>query len=44
MISFFDVLITVVFLLMLAAPGFIFAKTKMFPGSASNTLSNFFCL
>ena len=39
MISFFDVLITVVFLLVLAIPGFIFAKTKMFPATASETLS-----
>ena len=39
MISFLDVLITVVFLLLLAVPGFIFAKTKMFPASASGTLS-----
>ena len=39
MINFFDVLITVIFLLALAIPGFIFAKTKMFPASASETLS-----
>ena len=39
MISFFDVFITVVFLLLLAVPGFIFAKTKMFPNTASETLS-----
>ena len=39
MISFFDVFITVVFLLLLAAPGFIFAKTKMFPNTASETIS-----
>ena len=39
MISFFDVLITVIFLLLLAVPGFIFAKTKMFPKTASETLS-----
>ena len=39
MISVLDVLITVVFLLLLAVPGFIFAKTKMFPKSASETLS-----
>lgn len=39
MISFFDVLITVVFLLVLAVPGFIFAKAKMLPKSASETLS-----
>ena len=39
MIDFFDVFITVVFLLILAVPGFIFAKTKMFPKTASETLS-----
>ena len=39
MISFLDVFITVLFLLLLAVPGFIFAKTKMFPKSASETLS-----
>ena len=39
MISFLDVLITVVFLLLLAVPGYIFSKTKMFPKSASETLS-----
>ena len=39
MINFFDVFITVVFLLVLAVPGFIFAKTKMFPKTASETLS-----
>lgn len=39
MISFLDVLITVIFLLLLAVPGFIFAKTKMFPKTASETLS-----
>ena len=39
MISFVDVLITVIFLLLLAAPGFIFAKAKMLPNSASETLS-----
>lgn len=39
MINFLDVLITVVFLLLLAVPGFIFAKIKMFPQSASGTLS-----
>ncbi len=39
MISFFDVFITVLFLLVLAVPGFIFAKTKMFPKTASETLS-----
>lgn len=39
MVDFFDVFITVVFLLALAIPGFIFAKTKMFSASASETLS-----
>lgn len=39
MISFFDVFLTVIFLLVLAIPGFIFAKTKMFPKSASETLT-----
>lgn len=39
MISFLDVLITVVFLLVLALPGFIFAKVKSFPKTASETLS-----
>ena len=39
MISFFDVFLTVTFLLVLAIPGFIFAKTKMFPKSASETLT-----
>lgn len=39
MISFFDVFITVAFLLVLAVPGFIFAKTKIFPKTASETLS-----
>ncbi len=39
MIDFFDVFITVVFLLILAVPGFVFAKTKMFPKTASETLS-----
>ena len=39
MIDFFDVFITVIFLLLLAVPGFIFAKTKMFPKTASETLS-----
>ena len=39
MVNFFDVFITVVFLLALAIPGFIFAKTKMLPSSASQTLS-----
>lgn len=39
MISFLDVFLTVTFLLLLAAPGFIFAKTKMIPKGASETLS-----
>ena len=39
MITFLDVFITVAFLLLLAVPGFIFAKTKMFSPSASGTLS-----
>lgn len=39
MVTFFDVFITVVFLLLLAVPGFIFAKIKMFPKTASGTLS-----
>lgn len=39
MINFLDVFITVIFLLLLAVPGFIFAKTKMFPKGASETLS-----
>lgn len=39
MIDFLDVLITVVFLLALAIPGFIFAKIKMFSPTASGTLS-----
>ena len=39
MISFFDVLITVIFLLLLAIPGYIFAKLKMLPKSSSETLS-----
>ena len=39
MIRFFDVFLTVTFLLVLAIPGFIFAKTKMFPKSASETLT-----
>ncbi len=39
MISILDVFITVVFLLLLAIPGFIFAKLKMFPDNASETLS-----
>ena len=39
MISFFDVFITVLFLLLLTIPGFILAKLKMLPKSASETLS-----
>ena len=39
MISFFDVFITVLFLLLLTVPGFILAKLKMLPQSASETLS-----
>jgi len=39
LIDFLDVLITVVFLLALAIPGFIFAKLKMIPQSASGALS-----
>jgi predicted permease len=39
MISFFDVFLTVTFLLVLAIPGFIFAKTKIFSKSASETLT-----
>lgn len=39
MINFLDVFITVLFLLILTVPGFIFAKTKMFPKGASETLS-----
>ena len=39
MVSFFDVFITVFFLLVLAVPGFIFAKIKSFPKTASATLS-----
>ncbi len=39
MINFLDVFLTVVFLLLLAVPGFIFAKTKMLNESASGTLS-----
>ena len=38
-VSFFDVFITVLFLLLLSVPGFIFAKIKMFPKTASETLS-----
>ena len=39
MVEFSDVLITVIFLLALAVPGFIFAKLKMFSKTASETLS-----
>ena len=39
MITFSDVLITVIFLLVLAVPGFIFAKLNMLPQNASATLS-----
>lgn len=39
MVTVADVFITVLFLLLLAVPGFIFAKTKMFPESSSRTLS-----
>lgn len=39
MVSFFDVFITVAFLLILAIPGFIFSKTKMLHKSASETIS-----
>ena len=39
MISFFDVFITVLFLLLLTIPGFILAKAKMLPQSASEVLS-----
>lgn len=39
MISFFDVFITVLFLLLLTIPGFIFAKLKTFPKTASEALS-----
>lgn len=39
MINYFDVFITVTFLLLLAVPGFIFAKRKMFPKTASETLT-----
>ena len=39
MIDFFDVFLAVIFLLVLAVPGFIFAKLKMFPQTASATLS-----
>ena len=39
MVTFSDVLITVVFLLALALPGYIFAKAKMLPESACEVLS-----
>ena len=39
MISFLDVLITVAFLLLLVLPGFIFAKIKFLPETASDVLS-----
>lgn len=39
MINYFDMFITVSFLLLLAVPGFIFAKIKMFPKTASETLT-----
>ena len=38
-IKFIDVLITVIFLILLAAPGFIFAKLKMLPEKAAETVS-----
>lgn len=38
-ISFLDVLITVIFLILLAAPGYIFAKLKMLPEKAAETIS-----
>ena len=38
-IKFIDVLITVIFLILLAAPGFIFAKLKMLPEKAAETIS-----
>ena len=37
--SFIDVLITVVFLLLLAFPGFLFAKLKKFPAKAAETFT-----
>ena len=40
MIDVLDVFLTVFFLLILAVPGFIFAKTKMLPASSSETLSS----
>ena len=39
MISFYDVLITVVFLVLLAVPGYLFAKLKMFPEKAAEAFS-----
>ncbi len=39
MIDVLDVFLTVLFLLVLAVPGFVFAKTKMLPASSSETLS-----
>ena len=39
MISFTDVLITVIFLLALALPGFIFAKLKMLPAKTAEAIS-----
>lgn len=39
MVNFFDVFLTVFFLLLLAVPGFLFAKLKMFPKNASETIS-----
>ena len=38
-IKFIDVLITVIFLILLAAPGYIFAKLKMLPEKAAETIS-----
>ena len=38
-IEFIDVLITVIFLVLLAFPGFIFAKLKMLPEKAAETIS-----
>ena len=40
MIDVLDVFLTVLFLLVLAVPGFIFAKAKMLPASSSETLSS----
>ena len=39
MVTFSDVLITVIFLLLLAVPGYVFAKTKMLPKTAGEVLS-----